>query len=181
MRELALHILDVIENSIRAGATVIAVTIEEDPEKDLLAIAVEDDGPGLPVAPERALDPFYTTKKNKRVGLGLSLFRASAEQAGGDLRLSPSPLGGLAVNVAMRLSHVDRIPLGDLAATFSSIVCTNPNIVLRILFRVRDREYHVRIPEMAKELNVGELSGLTVARLVSEEIQNAIASLHLSA
>jgi anti-sigma regulatory factor (Ser/Thr protein kinase) len=117
VRDLSLHILDVMENSIRAGATAISLTVAEDPEQDRLTIIVEDNGPGLSVPPDVATDPFYTTKNGKRTGLGLSLLRATAEQAGGKLTLRRSELGGLAVEAAMQLSHVDRSPLGDLAAT----------------------------------------------------------------
>jgi hypothetical protein len=181
MRELALHILDVIENSIRAGAGVIAVSIEGDREKDLLTIMVEDNGPGIVAPPEAVMDPFYTTKKGKNTGLGLALFRASAEQAGGSLALRQSPLGGLAVIAVMRMSHVDRVPLGDLAATLSSVVCTNPRLDLRLRFRVAGQEYTARVPEMAQELNPDECSGLGVARLVAEKIRSALASLNLPA
>ena len=70
MREIALHILDLIENSLRAQASAIAVTVEAVPAQDLLRIVVEDNGSGLKVPPETVLDPFYTTKQLGR-GLGL--------------------------------------------------------------------------------------------------------------
>jgi hypothetical protein len=181
MREFSLHILDLIENSIRAGASSIIVTIEEDHQKDLLKIIVEDNGSGLQVPPEDATDPFYTTKQGKRTGLGLSLFKAAAEQAGGGMRLLKSATGGLRVEVTMRLFHIDRSPMGDLAATFSSVVCTNPNIDLHCNFRVGDKECSIRTKEVAKEMNVGEFRGLAVARLVSEKIKSAITSLEVIA
>ena len=80
MREIALHILDLIENALRAQATVVAVTVEAVPEQDRLRIVVEDNGTGLKVSADAALDPFYTTKRGKRTGLGLSLFRAAASR-----------------------------------------------------------------------------------------------------
>jgi signal transduction histidine kinase len=93
MRDLSLHILDIIENSIRAGASEVRVAIEEDPAADLLKIVVEDNGPGLGLPEQVVLDPFYTTKKGKHVGLGLSLFREAALRAGGDLKLWKRPWG----------------------------------------------------------------------------------------
>jgi len=108
LREIALHILDLIENSIRAGATVISVAVEEEPDQDLLLLSVEDNGPGLGVSGETAADPFFTTKGGKKTGLGLSMLKFRAEQAGGSFRLESSSLGGLAVRAAMPLSHVDR-------------------------------------------------------------------------
>lgn len=128
MHELSLHILDLLENAVRAGATRVRVSVAEDPAEDCLEIAVEDDGPGLPVSPEEAADPFYTTVGAKRTGLGLSLFRGAAEEAGGTLEVGPSELGGTAVRATMALDHVDRKPLGDLASSLLAIACTHPEV-----------------------------------------------------
>ena len=174
MRDLSLHILDIIENSIRAGATVIWVTVAEYPDRDLLEVIVEDNGAGLPVTPEQALDPFYTTKKGKRTGLGLSLFRGAAERAGGDLTIGQSELGGVAVKATMQLSHVDRSPLGDLAATLSSVVCTNPDLELRCRLVAGEQECTVQVADVARELPIGERCGLAVARRVSEKIREGL-------
>ena len=106
MRELSLHILDLIENAVSAGASRIAVQITQETQWDLMRIVVEDNGPGLRVPAEQALDPFYTTKKGKKTGLGLSLFRFRIEQTGGELILDRSTLGGLAVRRDVWLSRV---------------------------------------------------------------------------
>jgi hypothetical protein len=133
MHDLSLYLLDIIENSVRAGATVIATTITADRGRDELSIRVEDDGPGLPVEPEQALDPFFTTKANKKTGLGLSLFRQAAEAAGGGLSVGRSgELGGASVRAWMRLGDVDRPPLGDVAASIATMVVTNPEIEFRV-------------------------------------------------
>jgi hypothetical protein len=143
LRELSLHVLDLVENSVRAGAGVVAVGVEEQPDRDLLAISVEDDGPGLAVEPEQALDPFYTTKEGKRTGLGLSLFRQQVELAGGGVELGRSALGGLAVRARLGLAHVDRYPLGDLAGTLAGVVAANPGIEIRARLARGDREVNV--------------------------------------
>ncbi len=133
MHDLSLHLLDLIENSVRAGATVIATAIDADRDADELTIVVEDDGPGLPTSAEQALDPFFTTKEHKKTGLGLSLFRQAAEAAGGGLSVGRSQaLGGVAVRAWMRLGDVDRPPLGDVAATIATMVVTNPEIEFRV-------------------------------------------------
>jgi hypothetical protein len=133
MHDLSLYLLDIIENSVRAGATVIATTITADRGRDELSIRVEDDGPGLPVEPEQALDPFFTTKADKKTGLGLSLFRQAAEAAGGGLSMGRSgELGGASVCAWMHLGDVDRPPLGDVAASIATMVVTNPEIEFRV-------------------------------------------------
>jgi len=181
VRDLSLHLLDIIENSIRAGASTIVVTVAECPESDILELTVEDDGAGLSVPSEAAADPFYTTKAGKRVGLGLSLLRAAAEQAGGKLTITASKLGGVAVKATMWLSHIDRAPLGDLAATLSSIVCTNPDLDLSCRFCVGSRECVVRASDVINELPFGERCGLAVARRVSERIKAGLAAISATA
>jgi len=177
MRDLSLHILDLIENSIRAGASIVSVTIAGNLQEDKLEITVEDNGPGINASFDAITDPFYTTKEGKRTGLGLSLLRAAAERAGGELTMRKSELGGVAVKATMALGHVDRCPLGDLATTLSSVVCTNPELDLRCRFCVGDREYIVLVPEVVKESRVGQCRGLAVARRVSEKVNEVLASL----
>jgi len=180
LRELSLHVLDLVENAIRAGAAVIAVSVEEDPEGDTLTLAVEDDGPGLPVPAHVATDPFYTTKEGKKTGLGLSLLKFRTEQAGGCFSLGKAALGGLSVRAAMPLSGVDRSPLGDLAATLASVVCTNPEVELRARLRVADKEWTVSSAEVARRLPVGSRSDIVVAREVRQRIAEGLAALHVT-
>lgn len=130
MRELSLHILDIFENATRAGATQINFTIELDKENTWLSLCIEDNGKGLPVTPEQALDPFYTTKAGKRTGLGLSLFKGAAEQAAGNLHLGKSDSGGVVVRAAFQFHHVDRMPIGDLSETFLAVLISNPDLHL---------------------------------------------------
>ena len=133
MHDLSLYLLDVLENSVRAGATTISVGIAADHPADTLLISVEDDGPGLPVTPDEALDPFFTTKQGKKTGLGLSLFRQAAEAAGGGLSVGRSDrLGGVAVRAWMGLADVDRPPLGDVAASLTTMAMVSPEIEFRV-------------------------------------------------
>ena len=179
MREISLHILDLIENSARAGASTILMTLIEDYDANTLKIIVEDNGPGLSVPPETAVSPFYTTKNGKRTGLGLSLLCSTAEQAAGRVTLRQSTLGGLAVEATMQLDHVDRIPIGDIAATVSSVVCTNPELDLLCRFAVGNEQCLVRVSDVAKELPIGKRNGLAVARRVAERIRTGIETLNV--
>ena len=181
MREISLHILDLVENSIRAGASVIEVSLEEEPRRDSLTVCVEDDGPGLPVSGETAADPFFTTKEGKSTGLGLSLFKFRTEQAGGSFQISRSSLGGLAVRASMPLSSVDRSPLGDLAGTLASVVCTNPGIELRSRLRVDDREWSVSTADVVRALPAGQHGGISLARRIRERVSEGLAALNVTA
>jgi hypothetical protein len=162
MHDLSLYLLDILENSVRAGATVIATTIVADRERDELSILVEDDGPGLPVEPEQALDPFFTTKANKKTGLGLSLFRQAAEAAGGGLGVGrSSELGGVSVRAWMRLGDVDRPPLGDVAASLATMVVTNPEIEFRVDLTDDGARTSLRGPDIPQRF--GELTAFQEA------------------
>jgi signal transduction histidine kinase len=162
MHDLSLYLLDVLENSVRAGATVIATAIVADRERDELSILVEDDGPGLPVEPEQAVDPFFTTKANKKTGLGLSLFRQAAEAAGGGLSVGRSDeLGGVSVRAWMRLGDVDRPPLGDVAASVATMVMTNPEIEFRVDVTDDGARISLRGPDIPERF--GELTAFQEA------------------
>ena len=129
MHDLSLYVLEVLENSVRAGAERVDIGLFMDRGADQLRLTVDDDGSGLTATPEQTLDPFYTTKPGKKTGLGLSLLKAEAQAAGGDLAIGPSPtLGGVRVETLMKLDHVDRPPLGDLATTIAVAAATNPGI-----------------------------------------------------
>jgi anti-sigma regulatory factor (Ser/Thr protein kinase) len=176
LRDLSLHILDLIENSIRAGATIVSVSVGIFPDRDLMEATVDDNGPGLRVPPDVATDPFYTTKNGKHIGLGLSLFRATAEKAKGKMSLCSSELGGLCVKATMQLSHVDRCPIGDLAGTMSSVVCTNANLDLRFRFTTGDRTYAIKVADLVDADKMESVYGLTVAREVHQRIKEGLST-----
>jgi hypothetical protein len=115
MRELSLHILDVLENAMEAGATRVELNIDEDVNADRLTIDVRDNGRGMDAATAgRVLDPFFTTRTTRHVGLGLPLFAAAARRCDGDLRLQSVAGQGTLVTATFRHSHIDRAPLGNL-------------------------------------------------------------------
>ncbi|NLA59658.1 MAG: ATP-binding protein [Firmicutes bacterium] len=131
MMDISLHLLDLMQNSARAQATRVVLSISEDREKDALTVAVIDNGNGMDEEEKRlALDPFYTTKKGKKVGLGLPLVVQAARMSGGDVKIESHPVSGTKVEVTFSLSHMDRQPLGDIPATLISFMAGNPEIEL---------------------------------------------------
>jgi signal transduction histidine kinase len=129
MEDLSLHILDVVENSIRAGATEVNVRLTENMTTDLLTLEIGDDGQGMDDATKRrCLDPFFTTKEGKYVGLGLSFLSQSAEEAGGELVVETTKGRGTKIIATYRLNHIDRRPLGDLDGTIKCLKETHPEI-----------------------------------------------------
>lgn len=132
MHDLSLYLLELLENATRVGAGTVRTTVAIDRDGKELLLMVEDDGHGLRVPAEQALDPFFTSKAGRKTGLGLSLFKAEAEAAGGSLAMDDSPeLGGARVRVSLRADHVDCPPMGDMIATLLVTAATNPQIDLR--------------------------------------------------
>jgi len=132
LEDLSLHVLDIAENSIRAKARRVAIRVEERPSKDLLVLEITDDGRGMgPRLLARAMDPFVTTKKAKRIGLGLPLLAQAAQATGGRVRLRSEPGRGTKVRATFRLGHIDLQPLGDMAETLTVLMVGHPEVHFR--------------------------------------------------
>jgi signal transduction histidine kinase len=142
VEDLSLHILDIVENSLSASAKRIEIKVEEDTENDLLVIEIADDGKGMDEETrKKALDPFFTTRTTRRVGLGLPLLAQAARECDGELHLTSEPGKGTRVRAVFRHSHPDRQPLGDIYETIRAIVIGRPEIELRFEYRKGDSIY----------------------------------------
>lgn len=129
MEELSLHILDLIQNSIAAGATKIFLSIEEDTVADKFILAIHDNGRGMDEAEcRKAVDPFYTSRLTRDVGLGLALIEMSCRQCNGYLNIVSARNTGTKVMAVFQHSHIDRPPLGNLAATIKVVIAANPQL-----------------------------------------------------
>ncbi len=127
MREISLHILDILQNSVEAGASHIELSIVEDLAVDTLTITVTDDGRGMDAATVQKLtDPFYTTRKTRHVGLGVPLLASAAEHCDGRLVVESEPGIGTTVTATFRHSHIDRAPLGNMVDTLLAFVLAEP-------------------------------------------------------
>ncbi len=126
MRDWSLHLLDLMENSLRAEAKTIRLSIELHSD-GVMDIILTDDGHGMtPELAQAADSPFMTTRTTRRVGLGLPLARQNAELTGGWLSLSSCPQKGTTVTIRALTSHIDCLPLGDPAETMLALICMNP-------------------------------------------------------
>jgi len=129
MREIALHLLDIAENSVAAGSRNIHIDVLEDLQNDLLKVSVKDDGRGMDAeTAKRVLDPFYTTRTTRKVGLGIRLLKLAAEQSEGSLTLETESGKGTRIEASFRHSHIDRMPLGDVGTTFLTLLISYPHI-----------------------------------------------------
>jgi hypothetical protein len=177
MRELSLHILDVLQNSLEAGATLVELAIEEDLGADQLVISVRDNGRGMDQATlARVVDPFYTTRKTRQVGLGIPLFQAAAERCNGSLTISSKVGKGTEVRAVFQHSHLDRAPLGDMTGTLLSFILGGVCDLIYV-HRVNDRQFTLSTAEMRAELGEISLSHPVVREWLREYIAEGEGSL----
>ena len=173
MRELALNILDIAENSLSAGAKLVQVRVEADFAADTMRISVRDDGRGMSAEMlARVTDPFTTTRTTRKVGMGIPLFKYSAESAGGSFHIESEEGVGTYVYAEYRIGHVDRMPLGDFGGVALQLVTMNPQTDFCIVARADETEGVLDTREI-KEI-LGEdipLSAPEVRAFLKEYIQ----------
>ena len=143
MEDLSLHVLDVVENAIRAHATRIDLSIQEEEEQNRLTIRIRDNGKGMTQeAADKACDPFFTTKAGRRTGLGLPLWRQSAEETGGRLDVQSKPGEGTEIIVVFHTNHPDMRPMGDMLETIAALLTANRSIRIVVDITTHDQEIH---------------------------------------
>ncbi len=132
MKELSLNILDITENSVKAKATLIEILLEEDAE--LLTVTIRDNGSGMTEEVRRSvIDPFYTTRTTRKVGLGIPLFKFAAEQTGGGIEIISKHIDefeedhGTTVSARFYKNHIDFTPLGDIISTITTLIQGHPD------------------------------------------------------
>jgi hypothetical protein len=136
MRELSMHILDLVQNSLAAKASFIRISVAESTKENLMRIEVSDNGSGIESGRLRRItDPFYTSRAGRKIGLGLSLLQAAAERSGGGLRVESSPGKGTTVEATFLLNHIDRAPLGRLSDLMAVLMICNPEVDFRVEWR----------------------------------------------
>jgi len=129
MKEIVDHIIDIVNNSISAGAHNIIIDIHESITNDYLQISIIDDGIGIDDDTlKKITDPFFTTKKDKKVGLGISLLKYHAELTGGSFYIKSELNKGTEIKATFQLSHIDRQPMGDIAGTIILLITSHSNI-----------------------------------------------------
>jgi anti-sigma regulatory factor (Ser/Thr protein kinase) len=178
VKELSLHILDLAENSLRAGASFLDITIVRDLSADTLTITLVDNGPGMsPVEVARATDPFYSTKKTRRTGLGIPLMAQAAERAGGSFCIASQQGSGTRVKAVFQDSHIDRQPLGDVAGMAIAVLLAGPEIDLRLVCCCGLQQFILDTRELRGQLDGLPLNHIEVLSILRDNIEIGIAGL----
>jgi hypothetical protein len=171
MEDLSLHILDVAENGTGAGANLIQITVREDAKADKLLIIVKDNGRGMqPEFLAQVLDPFVTTRTTRKVGLGLSLFQQSAQEAAGDLVVESTPGVGTTVTAVMSYTHIDRKPMGNMVDTILTLIEGNPLCDFVYAHGKDEKEYVFDTRDLRAELEEIPINHPEVIGLIRQEL-----------
>ena len=142
MTELSLHILDIAENSTRAGASLIQITVDVSLLADRIMITITDDGHGMNEEQlANVTDPFFTTRTTRKVGLGVPFFKQATECSGGSFSITSTVGTGTTVTASFCYSHIDRIPLGDLNSTIYTLITMHPDCDFLYTYRVNEASF----------------------------------------
>lgn len=172
MEDISLHILDIAENSVAAGADTIEIKIVEDKEKDLLTVAISDNGSGMDEeTAKKALDPFYTTKTTRRFGLGLPLLSEAARAANGDLSIKSKEGKGTKIKATFQHSHIDRKPLGDISQTILTLVIGNPEVGIIYIHKKNSHNYFLNTRKIKSRLKDKPINSPEGIRMLKEDLK----------
>lgn len=170
MRTLSEHILDIAQNSVRAEATLIEIIVEESKKNDLCKLTITDNGCGMNDSQlHEATNPFFTSRKTRKVGLGIPLLKQNAETAGGELKIDSGLGEGTSITANFGLSHIDKPPLGDVWETLYQLWLSYPKIELTYRHKTDAGKFELGNGELKEVL--GDVS------LQQKEIRNGIIEL----
>lgn len=148
-----MNILDVAENSVRAGASLIQITVCIRTEEDFLRVTIEDDGCGMDKEQtEKVQDPFFTTRKTRRVGLGIPFFKQAAECTGGSFSICSEKGKGTKTEALFVLSNIDRMPLGDISGIIHTLLLFNETIDFLYCYQFNEKEFTLDTREIREIL-----------------------------
>lgn len=172
MNEIALHILDIVQNSIRAQATKIEVMINEVPGENLYEMIINDNGKGMTDTQLKEVeDPFFTTRTTRKVGMGIALLKQNAEQTGGRLEVKSEPQNGTVLKAVFQHQHVDRPVLGDMAGTMTLLIGANPQIRFIYSHQTPLSTFDFDTDEVLEELDGVPINDPEILRALKELIE----------
>jgi hypothetical protein len=178
MKDISYHMLDIVQNSIHAGASLTEISLMENSTSGTLTLKITDNGSGMtPETLTRVTDPFFTSSVTKKVGLGLPLLKQNAELTGGSVDIESEKGKGTTLVAVFYNRHIDMIPTGDLALTIKTLIALNPDKDFIYRHKKDDREFILDTLEMRHELEDISLNTPEVLDYITEYIQDNLKAL----
>ena len=179
MKELSLHILDIVQNSTKAGATEISIEVVEALRDNALLMTVRDNGCGMSEEVLATItDPFSTSRTTRKVGLGLSLLQAAAEQCRGAMSIESEEGKGTVVTASFEHDHIDRVPLGDMVSTLITLISGCPEIDFSYRYQIDKHVFEFNTRDVKQELEGVPISDMSVIQFLTEYLQSHIEQLY---
>ena len=174
--------MDIIENGLTAGATLIELSIAEDRKSNWLRITITDNGCGMSKEMlQHVLDPFFTTRTTRRVGLGLSLIREAGRRCDGEFTITSQEGKGTKVCVSFRLNHIDLAPLGDMAGSLTGLIIGNSDVDFDYTHDVDGKVFHLDTRQIKEELDGVPIDNPKVFTHILGAIRDSLADLQAGA
>ena len=178
MKELSLHILDIVQNSIAAKAENIKIVIKEDLDDNIFKIIIEDDGEGMTKKKsENVLDPFVTSRTTREVGLGLPFLKKAAESCNGDFSLESEPGKGTKIKANFEHDHIDRAPLGNITDTLITLITTNKELDFFYYHLYNNKEFRFSTKEIKKEIDGISINNIEIINWIKDYINENLSNL----
>ena len=179
MRELADNIMDIAQNSISAGASLTQILVKASHEDDLITLCFTDNGCGMDAEMVKSVtEPFTTTRKTRKVGLGLPLLQQTAMMTGGDLWIESEVGKGTKVTATFGLRHIDRPPIGDVAGAWFSLVVMNPDTDFLFTYDYDGKVFTFDTREIRAAVDPLPLNNMEIADWIKACIYQEINELH---
>jgi hypothetical protein len=179
MKNLALHILDILQNSITAGATLIELIIDEHRNDGMVYLEISDNGCGMaPSLLARVTDPYVTSRTTRNVGLGLPLLKLNADQAGGSFTITSAEGAGTSVQARFAAGHPDTPPMGDITGVIILTICSNISVDFLYIHRSKTGEYRFDTREVKEMLDDVPLDNNEVRRFLSEMLRENLEAIN---
>ena len=173
MKTLSDHILDIVQNSIQAKATLIKIRLEENKIKDICSLMISDNGCGMDAETlKQASNPFFTTRKTRKVGLGLSLLKQNAERANGSFSLCSEQNKGTRVEAVFQLSNLDKPAMGELWDVFYLTLLGNENIDFELEYETGNGKFELSSAEILEMIDGVSLQQKEIRKAIVELIKN---------
>ena len=171
MKDLSLHILDIVENSITATATFIEIFIDEDQIHNTYNVRIKDNGKGMTrELLDQVTDPYTTSRTTRKVGMGLPLLMANTRRTGGHLEITSDYGKGTEVEAFFVNDHIDRLPLGDIASTLVLLASANPTLEFVYTHTVDGEQYIFDTREIKEALGEVAINDNHIFKYLKEMI-----------
>lgn len=181
MKDLSMHILDIAQNSIRAKASEITIGIDEKPESDEYIITIEDNGHGMDANElAKAIDPFYTSRTTRKVGLGLSLLKQNAENSGGHFSISSEKNKGTKLISVFGFSNIDRPVLGDIVGSLMILFSSSDEINFVYSHKTSSGEFTVNTSEITEMLDGVPIRNLEIRNFLIDYLSTNLKQIQIS-